>query len=479
MRIIQFPISNFQLRSNKLCLFPIKIFALFTLLLFYSFTLVSAKNVSSEGYNIQMGDVNMGAGLPTSSSYNLGLTGGQTAPGLFAANGYQILSGFWYIKTIIPFSFTIDDLSIDFGTLTPHQFSTKTNFLTVSAGGAGGYQVTASESAVLTSFGGAATIPNTSCNGNGQTCGEESAAPWTDNTKYGFGYNMSGDDIPSDFIDSTYFRPFSTVNSGLEFDGTSDRYVSMDSAFNPSTTDFTLELWAYPSAINDFIHSLFQQMDGSGTGRTWIQISDALASGGGDLWVTFLGGGPNSSGVTVNLNQWTHVAIVHDNAANTIDWYINGQAGNHNTGINVESADGDFLLGIHKSLTAEEFNGKLDEVRLWNDKRTQTEIQENMYKLISPSSSNLAGYWRLNENAGTSTNDETANNNNGTLTNGPIWTTGYFFGSGVTIMSSADVTRNPPSNTAGATVTYQINISGSQAAGDYENYIIFIATPTY
>ena len=25
---------------------------------------------------------------------------------------------------------------------------------------------------------------------------------------YGFGYGMSGDDIPADFIDSTYFRPF-------------------------------------------------------------------------------------------------------------------------------------------------------------------------------------------------------------------------------------------------------------------------------
>lgn len=221
-----------------------------------------AKNVSSDSYKIQMGDVNMGAGLPTSDNYNLGLTGGQTAPGLFAANGYQILSGFWYIKTIIPFSFTIDNLAIDFGTLTPNQFSTKTNFLTVSAGGAGGYQVTASESAVLTSFGGTATIPNTSCNGGTNTCIDNQAKPWTDTHQYGFGYNMSGTDIPTDFLDPTYYRPFTASTSAI-------------------------------------------------------------------------------------------------------------------------------------------------------------------------------------------------------------------------IMSSADVTRNPPSNTAGATVTYQINISGSQAAGDYENYILFIATPSY
>ncbi len=174
-----------------------------------------AKNIDSDSYHIQMGDLNMGAGLPTSTSYNLGITGGQTAPGAFLSSGYQLLAGFWYIKTIIPFSFTIDDISIDFGTLTPNQFSTQTNNLTVSAGGAGGYQVTASESAVLTSSGGTATIPDTSCNGGSDTCSVTLAKPWTDTTQYGFGYNMSGDDIPVDFVDSTYFRPFSFSSSAV------------------------------------------------------------------------------------------------------------------------------------------------------------------------------------------------------------------------------------------------------------------------
>jgi hypothetical protein len=195
--------------------FPILLILTFTLLLFYSFTLVQAKNVDSDSYHIQMGDLNMGAGLPTSAGYNLGITGGQTAPGAFLSSGYQLLAGFWYIKTIIPFSFTIDDLSIDFGALTPNQFSTESNNLTVSAGGAGGYQVTAQENKPLTLSSDVATIPDTTCDDT--NCTEILCRPWTETNKYGFGFNMSGDDVDTGdtkFKDSTYFCQFADQSAG-------------------------------------------------------------------------------------------------------------------------------------------------------------------------------------------------------------------------------------------------------------------------
>lgn len=196
----------------------LRIVILILILIFSSFFLhsqlsilhfaVQAANLSSDSYRIQMGNLNMGAGLPTSSSYKLGVTGGQTAPGLYTSTGYLVRAGFWYIKTIIPFAFTISDLSIDFGTLTAGSPSTAQNMLSVSAGGAGGYQVTAIENDTLQTSGGTAEIPDTTCDGGANTCTETDAKPWTDDTKYGFGYNMTGNDIPSDFIDSTYYRPF-------------------------------------------------------------------------------------------------------------------------------------------------------------------------------------------------------------------------------------------------------------------------------
>lgn len=172
---------------------------------------VKAVNMESENYRIQWGNINIGGGNQSSDSYNLGLTMGQTGPGLYSATGYKIRAGFQYIHSIVPFTFTVSDLGIDFGTLQPQTPSTDSNTLTVSAGGAGGYQVLAFETHPLRSETNA-EIPDTTCDAG--NCDETSAGVWSQTTTYGFGFNISGDDIPTDFVDSTYFRQFANQESG-------------------------------------------------------------------------------------------------------------------------------------------------------------------------------------------------------------------------------------------------------------------------
>lgn len=188
--------------------------SMFSVLCFWFLSEANAANMSSDNYELQMGNFNMASGNKSSAGYKLLDTLGQTAPGKYESTGYIVKAGFAYIKSIIPFSFTISDLTIDFGSLTAQTPSTQTNTLTVSAGGAGGYQVTAFENHPLQVIGGAAQIPDTTCNGNGNTCDETTAKIWDDNTKYGFGFNMSGDDVPSDFVDSTYYRQFADDSAG-------------------------------------------------------------------------------------------------------------------------------------------------------------------------------------------------------------------------------------------------------------------------
>lgn len=183
---------------------------LFSLVLPFSPLVLAEERIESTNYRITWPNLNMGAGSPGSTNYNLGVTMGQLAPGLYTSAGYTIRAGFQYIHSIIPFSFTISDLTIAFGTLSAGTPSTQTNDLTVSAGGAGGYQVSAVENNPLTSAA-ASTIPDTTCDGS--DCDETSAGVWSQNTTYGFGFNMSGDDVPSDFTDSTYFRQFADASS--------------------------------------------------------------------------------------------------------------------------------------------------------------------------------------------------------------------------------------------------------------------------
>lgn len=187
---------------------------LFLLITYYLLSVTATawavESMESGSYKIRWPNLNMTSGSKSSTNYNILDTLGQTAPGEYDSAGYKVKAGFPYIKTIIPFSFTISDLSMDFGTLTPGSFSTQTNSLTVSSGGAGGYSVIALENSPLTAQAGSAAIPDTTCNSG--ACSETSAGVWNNTTKYGFGFNMSGNDVPAAFVDSTYFKQFADAS---------------------------------------------------------------------------------------------------------------------------------------------------------------------------------------------------------------------------------------------------------------------------
>ena len=162
--------------------------------------------IKSPNYVIQMPNLNSGAGIPISNNYNLSTTIGQTAQGLATSSGYLVKSGFQYIYSIIPFSFTISKVSINLGHLIPQTpVTTESETLTVSSGGAGGYQVKASENHPLKVSSTSSTIPDTTCDAG---CSEAAAGVWNSNSKYGFGFNMYGDDIPGDFSGPTLYRQF-------------------------------------------------------------------------------------------------------------------------------------------------------------------------------------------------------------------------------------------------------------------------------
>lgn len=185
--------------------FKILLFSFAVILFIFPEEILAQSSITSPNYIIQMPNFNSGAGIPSSTNYKMDTTIGQTAPGLFTSNGYYVKSGFQYIHSIIPFSFTISDFLINFETLIPGVPATASATLTVSAGGAGGYRVTARESDYMKSSDGS-SIPDTTCDAT--DCSESVAQVWSLGTTYGLGFNMSGDDVPADFVNGTYYRHF-------------------------------------------------------------------------------------------------------------------------------------------------------------------------------------------------------------------------------------------------------------------------------
>ncbi len=174
----------------------------------------NALTMSNSDYIIQMGNLNSFAGNKSGSGYRLVDTGGQLAPGLFSGTNYTVRSGFEYIKSIVPFSFQISSLEISFGLIDPTNPVTRNNFLIVSNGSAGGYQVTAQENHALLEPGSGSFIPNTTCDTG--LCTSTVSDIWTSTLTYGFGYrcdNITGTDCSSGFTNSNNYKQFAASPS--------------------------------------------------------------------------------------------------------------------------------------------------------------------------------------------------------------------------------------------------------------------------
>ena len=187
------------------------ILILTTCYLILTATHASAQTMSNNSYMIRMGNLNSISGKPTGSGFKLSYTSGQTGSGLYIGTNYKVRAGFQYIKSIIPFRFSITNNFIDFGIVSPTSPVLRTSLLTISNGSAFGYQVTASDNHNLRTNTSGFEIPPTACGDSGPSCTPTTAGPWTSTLTYGFGYrcnNQTGTDCDTQFANSSYYKPF-------------------------------------------------------------------------------------------------------------------------------------------------------------------------------------------------------------------------------------------------------------------------------
>ena len=251
------------------------------------------------------------------------------------------------------------------------------------------------------------------------------------------------------------------AGAALNFDGSND-YVNCGNTANLQLSTGTIEGWIKTSGAGASYRGIIVK-----------QLAYSLFLVDGVLGLYNWGGNVAvSTGVNLADNQWHHVALSFQNGVtNGSVIYIDGTARTTFT-FNVSNQSVALAIGAGEPAVSQNFNGTIDEVRVWNTVRTASQIANSRSCELAGNETGLVAYYKFNHGVAELTNtgvttltDATANANNGTLSNFALTgTTSNWVSS---------------SNSLGAPVTPSVSIaaspSGAITAG---TSVTFTATPT-
>ena len=201
----------------------------------------------------------------------------------------------------------------------------------------------------------------------------------------------------------------------INFDGNNDHILIPDNAALDLTQNYTLEAWIFPESFS-WLAGIISKYQTSAANGYMVRLTHQTpyTGIGFDEAVT-------STGV-LNSNQWYHIAAVNNGGSRKL--YVNGVEYNlSGSSLNVSVNNNPLRIG--SDYASRYFDGRIDEVRIWNIPRAQDDIMATMDTELSGTELGLVAYYSFNEGSGIILNDQTGNGHNGTLVGGASWASGY------------------------------------------------------
>jgi glucose/arabinose dehydrogenase len=163
-------------------------------------------------------------------------------------------------------------------------------------------------------------------------------------------------------------------NGGLSLSGNANASASSSVSLNLSGS-YTLTAWINPSSLTGYQTVLIKENSSGGGGcGYWLQtVGNQISSGFNN------GSGCSEHTANANLqtNAWYHIAAVFDDTGNTYQIYLNGNLLTSQLEATVPIPNNQNLT-IGRTAFGENWNGLLDEVRIYNRALSQAEIQADM-----------------------------------------------------------------------------------------------------
>ncbi|KJS04025.1 MAG: hypothetical protein VR77_12765, partial [Flavobacteriales bacterium BRH_c54] len=222
--------------------------------------------------------------------------------------------------------------------------------------------------------------------------------------------------ITAFFIGITFSNAQNPGNS-LHFDGVND-YVSapLPTVFsNINTSNITIETWIKPQS-SVFSRVVFAQLNAS----NFISVS---TGGSNQIYFYINNTVSAATNASLPLNQWTHVACTWNGTTQQTEVYFNGMLQTTVSGGSSSIGNDNIMTIGSRTNGAQYFNGELDELRIWDVKRSVCDINSSMNSEFTQAQPNLVAYYNFNQGVAGGNNSAVTSlldfttNYNGTLNN--------------------------------------------------------------
>ena len=207
------------------------------------------------------------------------------------------------------------------------------------------------------------------------------------------------------------------ANYALNFDGSNDHLVTNGGTISSA---WSAEVW-FKKASNQRAHN-FTNNANSGNSGTW-SLRLGQWNNTNKVGITKYGVKDyyiNDSKADLDIGKWEHVSWTYE--SNLVTVYVNGESLGTTFSLGPLANGAILYWNIIGKSPSHSLHGEIDEVWIWNDVRTLTEIIDNMFKELNGNENGLIAYYKMTEGSGTTGTDNSSNSNNGTIA-GAAWVT--------------------------------------------------------
>tara|TARA_B100001093_G_scaffold447793_1_gene452950 strand:+ start:1461 stop:2252 length:792 start_codon:yes stop_codon:yes gene_type:complete len=208
----------------------------------------------------------------------------------------------------------------------------------------------------------------------------------------------------------------------ISLDGTDD-YMDIPDSTALETTAFTWSAWFYCTAINRYNIIV----DTATNSSFFLGYEIFVVNSTNKIrFASYHASDAIDSTTAVTANNWFHVVATHEAGSDKL--YVNGSLEASGSASNFSTTDAANLRIGSSSIFNLHHQGLIDEVSFFNSALSASNVTD-IYNSGVPnniSSLNPVGWWRMGDNdggTGTTITDQGSGGNDGTLTNGPTFST--------------------------------------------------------